>query len=96
VGFGAGEFFKVRLTVDMVKGSLNLPGHLQARRRRGAHAVRPFVPGCWGATAAARNTELVRGDLEARFEFLQALHGNLTSSVENFFQLPESVRQKAQ
>jgi hypothetical protein len=55
-----------------------------------------FVTGCWDATAAARNAELVRGDLEARFEFLQALHGNLTHSVENFFQLPESVRQKAQ
>jgi hypothetical protein len=55
-----------------------------------------FVTGCWDAMAAARNAELVRGDLEARFEFLQALHGNLTSSVENFFQLPESVRQKAQ
>jgi Asp-tRNA(Asn)/Glu-tRNA(Gln) amidotransferase C subunit len=49
-----------------------------------------FVTGCWEATTAARQAEVLRSDLDARFEFLHDLKGNLTSSIQHFFQMPET------
>jgi hypothetical protein len=49
-----------------------------------------FVSGCWEATTAARNAELVRSGFEARYECLQALEGNMTSGVQNFIHMAES------
>lgn len=51
-----------------------------------------FVAGSSEATSAAKKAELIRSDLEGRFQFLSNLsEGNLTSSVQNFFSLPETA-----
>jgi hypothetical protein len=47
-----------------------------------------FVTGCWEVMAAAQQAEILRGDLAARFEFLQGLEKNLATGVEHFPQLP--------
>jgi Asp-tRNA(Asn)/Glu-tRNA(Gln) amidotransferase C subunit len=51
-----------------------------------------FVTGCWEATTAARQAEVIRSDMDARFEFLQALKGNLTTTVEQLFQIPDASK----
>ena len=51
-----------------------------------------FVAGCSEVTSAAKKAELIRSDLDGRYQFLSNLsQGNLTSSVQNFFSLPDNA-----